>query len=108
MFVRADLPLKYSNGFNPHTVMTIGLPLSVGTTSSCDVLDIEFTENLDEEYIKSSVNKNCPMGIEVISVKKAEDLKPLFNITSAIYTAYFDSDKEINLEDYKNAPSVFI
>ncbi len=108
VFVRADLPLKYSNGFNPHTVMTIGLPLSVGTTSSCDVLDIEFTQTLSEEHIKDSINKNCPMGIEVLSVKKADDLKPLFNISSAVYTAYFDSDKEINLEEYKNAPSVII
>ena len=32
-FKRAELPLAYSEGFNPHPKMSIGLPLSVGVTS---------------------------------------------------------------------------
>ena len=32
---RAGAPLKYTEGFNPHVVMTVALPLSVGITSEC-------------------------------------------------------------------------
>ena len=108
VFVRANLPLKYSNGFNPHTIMTIGLPLSVGTTSSCDVLDIEFTEDLDTEFLKSAIEKNLPMGIEIKRIERSEDLKPLFNIDSAIYTAYFNADKDIDLASYINEECITI
>ncbi len=30
VFLRADCPLKYSEGFNPHALISILLPLSVG------------------------------------------------------------------------------
>ena len=30
---RAGLPMSYSHGFNPHPVMTVAMPLSVGVTS---------------------------------------------------------------------------
>ena len=88
IFKRCALPLKYSNGFNPHTVMTIGLPLSVGTTSECDVLDIEFTQNVDTVYLKQKLN--------------------LSDISSAVYEAKFTTDKDIDLELFKNCDSVMI
>ena len=36
---RADLPLKYSQGFNPHPHMVFGLPSSVGMMSVCECSD---------------------------------------------------------------------
>lgn len=108
IFKRCALPLKYSNGFNPHTVMTIGLPLSVGTTSECDVLDIEFTQNVDTVYLKQKLNQNSPRGIEFTKIVNAEGLKPLSDISSAVYEAKFTTDKDIDLELFKNCDSVMI
>ena len=56
VFMRAKTPVKFSNGFNPHLVMTIGLPLSVGTTSECDVLDIELTQSVDKTKLLNDLN----------------------------------------------------
>ena len=100
VFARSKLPLKFSNGFNPHTIMTIGLPLSVGTTSVCDVLDIELTEPMNTVYMKDILNANCPRGIRILGIKDAEGLKPLFNIDSAVYTACFDSDRQIDIDKF--------
>ena len=36
-FSRAGLELKYSEGFNPHPLISILLPLSVGTASVCEL-----------------------------------------------------------------------
>lgn len=108
IFERSKLPLKFSNGFNPHTIMTIGLPLSVGTTSSCDVLDIELTESMDTAHMTELLNANSPDGIRFLGIKSAEDLKPLFNIDSAIYKANFDSDKEIDIQKFIDEESIII
>ena len=108
VFSRSNLPLKFSNGFNPHTIMTIGLPLSVGTTSVCDVLDIELTEPMDTVYMREILNKNSPVGIRILDIKNADDLKPLFNIDSAVYTACFDSDREIDIDKFIKEESIII
>ncbi len=108
VFMRAKTPVKFSNGFNPHLVMTIGLPLSVGTTSVCDVLDIELTQEVDISQLMQQLNDTCPAGIRITAVKSAEGLKPLFNIDSAIYQATFDTDKPVDVQKYICQPEVMI
>ena len=41
VFLRADCPLKYSEGFNPHALISILLPLSVGVGSVCELMDFQ-------------------------------------------------------------------
>ena len=43
---RSELPIKYSQGFNPHQLMVFAQPLGVGVTSDGEYLDIE-TEDVD-------------------------------------------------------------
>ena len=107
-FRRAELPVKYSEGFNPHMVMTIGLPLSVGTTSVCDCLEVELTEEIDIPSAIERINAVAPRGIRILGIKKAEGLTPMYDIDSAKYSAEFTSDKPIAVEEYKSAPEVMI
>ena len=37
-FFRADIPIKHTEGFNPHAFVSIALPLSVGFSSECEIL----------------------------------------------------------------------
>lgn len=108
VFARADLPIKFSNGFNPHPVMTIGLPLSVGTTSVCDVLDVDLTEDIDTTELIERINQNCPLGIRAAAAKRAENLKPLFNIDSAVYTAKFDADSDPKIDEFAAVDEILI
>lgn len=39
---RAGLDVAYSGGFSPHQIMSFASPLSVGTTSDGEYLDVEF------------------------------------------------------------------
>ena len=100
VFMRAKAPVKFSNGFNPHLVMTIGLPLSVGTTSECDVLDIELTESVDTNKFMLDLNATCPDGIRITKITEAENLKPLHTIDSAIYEAHFNTDADIDMQKF--------
>lgn len=107
-FRRAGLPVKYSEGFNPHMVMTIGLPLSVGTTTVCDCLEAELTEEIDIPRAIQRINECTPRGIKILGIKKSEGLKPLYGIDSALYSASFTTDKAVDIEEYISAPEVMI
>ena len=43
-FRRADLQLAYSNGFNPHPLLSFATALSVGYTSDCEYFDVMLSE----------------------------------------------------------------
>lgn len=107
-FRRANVPVKYSEGFNPHIVMTIGLPLSVGSTTCCDCLDVELVEEPDTEELKNRINACAPNGIKINGIKKSDGLKPLFNIDSALYDTAFVTDVSVNLEKFIDESEILI
>lgn len=50
--LRAGIPVWYTEGFNPHPKMVFSLPLSIGTESVCEYMDIKITEEMSHEEIK--------------------------------------------------------
>ena len=38
-FLRAGIAIKHTEGFNPHPFVSIALPLSVGYSSQCEILE---------------------------------------------------------------------
>lgn len=69
---RAGLLMTFSQGFNPHPVMTVAMPLSVGVTSACEYMKIGFEGDYSETEIKERINEAFPLGYEVLSVVKTE------------------------------------
>ena len=78
-FLRADCPLKYSEGFNPHPQISIALPLSVGTESLCEIMDFRLREEREPEEIANALKDQFPEGIELLCVydseRKTKDIK---------------------------------
>ena len=65
---RAEVPIKYSEGFNPHAIMTFALPLGVSVTSECEMVDITMREPMSAEEVISKVNANfLPDSLRVLS-----------------------------------------
>ena len=67
---RADLPMEYSKGFNPHMAMSIAQPLSVGVYSDAEYMDIVLVEELSEEEIVNRLNSKTASGIKFLNAKK--------------------------------------
>ena len=65
---RAGIPIKYSEGFNPHAQISILLPLSVGTESLCQLADIRVREELELATLPQRLTAAMPEGIEVTDV----------------------------------------
>ncbi len=53
---RACLPVWYTKGFNPHIKLVFSTPLSVGTESICEYLDIRIDREMSCEEIKDRLN----------------------------------------------------
>lgn len=71
-FRRAELPIAYSEGFNPHPLLTFALPLSVGYTSECELMEFVMEKELETEEIKEKLQKAMPIGIEITEVCKGK------------------------------------
>ena len=79
IFLRAGTPIKYSEGFNPHALISICLPLSVGTQSFCELMDFRVTEDIDLPSLPERLNAVSPAGVRFLECyeqsRKAAGLK---------------------------------
>ena len=57
VLVRADIPMWYTKGFNPHAKLVFGVPLSVGTESMCEMADLKIERKISLEDIKNQLNE---------------------------------------------------
>jgi len=67
---RAEIPVAYSQGFNPHPEFVIGMPLSVGVESSCEFVDIKLEETVEPDDFVERMNKALPPDIRVLEAKE--------------------------------------
>ena len=65
IIVRAGFPLWYSEGFNPKPKMVFAAPLSVGTESVCEFMDVRLTDRIDPEDAMAAINRNMPPDMQV-------------------------------------------
>ena len=94
--MRSELPVEYSQGFNPHQKITFALPLPVGVTSECEFVDISFVGDVTDEDIMSKLNLNLPPDIRILSVGDI-GRKPA-DIMCAEYLAELYSPQKIDLK----------
>lgn len=77
---RAGLPLRYSQGFNPHPKMTIPLPRPVGIASDAEAFVFELETGADERDIDTRLAKQLPRDIRVTEgrrLREGERLLPV-------------------------------
>ena len=65
---RAEIDVKYSEGFSPHQIMSFAAPLGVGIESRGEYLDLEVLSMSSEADMKDALNRVMVNGVEVLSV----------------------------------------
>jgi len=66
---RADLPLKMSEGFNPHPKLSIKRALKLGVESLQEEAAIALKFPLSPEDFRNRLQKQLPEGIEIKDVQ---------------------------------------
>lgn len=64
---RAELPILYSQGYNPRPMMVFALPLGVGIHTEGDVVDVPMSVPVDPEEFISKVNAELPKNLRILS-----------------------------------------
>ena len=67
---RAKLPVAYSEGFNPHQLLSFAMPLPLGMTGRAEILEVFLTHEMRVADIIFHLNSQMPMGLSIISIKK--------------------------------------
>ena len=60
---RADLPIRYSQGFNPRPRIWLPLPRPVGVASDAELLLLELSRPVAAEQLKEALSRQMPRGI---------------------------------------------
>lgn len=99
-FHRAGLDVVYSEGFNPRPRFVFAVPLPLGASSDCELLEFRLTGALPPEEIAGRLSRALPAGITVSAVY--EDTPDFSEIAFAEY------EFRLNTEDPRDLLSRFL
>ena len=88
---RADVDIRYSEGFSPHQIMSFAAPLGVGLTSNGEYMDIEVLSTDDSKTMVRRMNETMVEGMEVVSYRQLDDSSKnaMSIVAAADYTLTF-------------------
>ncbi len=66
---RANLPVRYSEGFNPHPKIMIPLPRPVGIASQAEAIVVETERPVDPDEALQQLRQHTPPGVQLFSVR---------------------------------------
>ncbi|MCQ4725389.1 TIGR03936 family radical SAM-associated protein [Anaerotignum faecicola] len=110
---RADLPIAYSQGFNPHQLISFASPLSLGYTSEGEYGDFKLTEFVKPEIVMEKLNNALPndMKAEKIILLKDGVKNTMSSVCAAEYEAYFDmpyNEISKNIQPFLNQEKITV
>ena len=87
-FARAHIAIKHTEGFNPHPFVSIALPLSVGYSSQCEILEFGLLEGTEHADVPQRLTAAMPEGIIIHQCYPAE--RKLKELSSINYIMNFE------------------
>lgn len=97
---RSDLPLRYSQGFNPHILLNFAAPLSVGMPGKREIMEVPLEREVSAEEFLQKLSAALPPDLPCLSARPVDDRHPapMAQLTAAMYEAKMESVPE-NLDD---------
>lgn len=68
VLVRASIPMWYTQGFNPHSKITFGVPLPVGSEGLEEMVDLRIDRQITPAEIKAQLNAELTSEMQVSEV----------------------------------------
>ena len=103
---RADVDIRYSEGFSPHQIMSFAAPLGVGITSDGEYFDIEVHSTKSSEEMIKDMNATMVDGVEITGyVALPDNAKTAMSIVAAAdYVLSYKEGYEIpfGIEEWKS------
>ena len=93
---RSGLPVAYSNGFNPHILITFASALSTGACGLREIMDVTMAEPVTEEEFLRKMNRAMPPELKVKEARAVDNRHP--SLMNTLKAAAYDltiHDKKI-------------
>ena len=91
---RSGLPVAYSNGFNPHILVSFASALSTGACGKREIMDVSMAEDIGNEEFINRMNKAMPPEMQFSEAIAIDDRHPalMASLKAAVYdlTVYDD------------------
>lgn len=98
-FRRMELPLKFSQGFNPHPKISFAAPLSVGVSSEAEIVEVELTESIDVDAFLEKHKETVPSALEFV---RAKEVVPKGKLMACVESSEYLV--EVRFEELAKAP----
>ncbi len=73
---RSALPIRYSNGFNPHIRLSFAAPLSVGVVGLRELMEVPLEDGVAEQDFQDGMNAVLPDCLRIRQCRALEDSFP--------------------------------
>lgn len=96
-FRRASIPLAFTQGFNPHPMISFAAPLSVGISSTSEYVEVVLAEAMDLTTFKTQMNETLPEDIQILAaVQKEKTTSSLMQEAALMdYSLFFRLENQV-------------
>ena len=97
---RAGFPLTYSQGFNPHPLVSFASALALGYTSDAEWVDVKLNEDILPKDFKERLNSSLPAGLSISCAKVIKDSEKSLTmlLKQAAYRVIFEFDEPVHAD----------
>lgn len=73
---RTGLPIAWTQGFNPHPIMSFGSALALGWTSEYEIVDFKLAAPMGRKRVEEAMRAALPVDLPVLEAKLVDDKHP--------------------------------
>ncbi|MCC8103006.1 MAG: TIGR03936 family radical SAM-associated protein [Clostridiales bacterium] len=106
---RAEIDVAFTEGFNPHMIMSFASPLGIGLTSDAEYMDIELLSPISSQEAIAKLNQAGTEELEVtgfVQIPEGKADKAMTLVAAADYTLRLRAGHEPHT-DWKNGLAEF-
>nr|WP_162990886.1 TIGR03936 family radical SAM-associated protein [Maliibacterium massiliense] len=100
---RADVPVRFSKGFNPHPVMAFAQASPVGVESFAEYVDVALAKDCDADTLVRALNGALPPVLKASRGVCVQDGYPalMARVARAAYTVRLEGDARQNVAKWR-------
>lgn len=107
LFNKAEIPVKYSEGFHPRPKMSFGSPISLGTEAYNEIMDFETDAEISNEEVVKRLNESPVLGFKVHKVEEVPRKSSIMEeFTNMLYTVEGSQEDMDKLEKLFNSNEI--
>lgn len=107
LFNKAEIPVKYSEGFHPRPKMSFGSPISLGTEAYNEIMDFETDAEISNEEVVKRLNASAVLGFKVHKVEEVPRKSSIMEeFTNMLYTVEGSQEDMDKLEKLFNRDEI--